>query len=188
MSATFLLSFTFSYLVAFFVTRPQWKTPTMEDYQDCNTRLCTSVKEISKCTEVACIAKIIFKNNIRAQGYIFWHNSTKVKYLFIVPFIATWREGIPAGSLLYSNSRSLIFETLLSHGLFELFAGFMAASLYYSLIVGVYLLIRKKNELNLKEILMSSVFQIFIILVLYLLAAILESHGIGRKIGLVSFF
>ena len=126
----------------------------------------------------------MFNNNIYAQYRIILDNTIKPEYFFIVPFIASYEENAVLGTLLFSNPYKLLTEVLFPHGTFEIAAGILSTSLYYSLVVNLIVSMIRKNLQSLKIVLIRSLVQTIIIVYLYLVAAILEGLSISYKLNI----
>lgn len=180
-----LLGFLYTYLLSLLIVKPVWKQPALQDLKNCQGVLCNIRKEVMRCENVFCIMQLILSRNIQAQGNILLHNFSKPKYLFTTPFIAAWQEGKSLGPLLYMKPKEFLLGALLPHGIIELFVGYLTGSLFYSGLIAIINMIFKKTKLTIKNLLMIIFVQITVILVLYTVAALLESIPIGIKMNIL---
>lgn len=187
---TIIVGFMFSvslffYIGSFLVTKPQWEEPSTENLKNCTSKLCILTRDaISNNSKISTIY-MVFNNNIYAQYRIILDNTIKPKYFFLVPFIASYQESASIGTLFYTNKHKLFTELLFPHGVLEITAGVLSASLYYSLIINFFVLLAKKKFKDIRIVLKQSFIQILLIIALYFVAAILEGLSVSVKLGII---
>ncbi len=181
--------FTLFYLISVLIAKPKPRQKlTPEDILTCRGVFCDVTRQSIKDNNKFSVVTNIFKINTYAQFRILYDNSTIARYGFLAPFIVDFRTSSSLGRVLYSNPKDLIFEILLPHGIFELMAGYLSTSLYYSLFINLLSSIFRKSLSDLKTAPKVVFLQILVIIGLYLISAILEGISFSNKLGIRNWF
>jgi uncharacterized membrane protein SpoIIM required for sporulation len=173
-----IIVFSFGFLEAFVLFRNHCSNSSVSNSVDvsCSTPFCRAVKEsfhtansnTDKISKIGIVAKTIFLSNLKATGY----EVTSIKFYGFAPVLSLYRHSLQVGltATCYPSKLSML---LLPHGWIEIISMLLFFSLFYSFVINLLLVLSKEESL--KRLLVRTSIQIGIIVLLYLIAAILES-------------
>ncbi len=112
-------------------------------------------------------ANLLIRHNIVAQGKVF----TSIRYFLIAPIIDLYIHGLFLGSSV--GVKQTFLPTFILYGPIELSAILLSDSLYYSFLVALVRLWKRRNLSWIRSVVM----QIAVIILLLATAALIEAYG-----------